>query len=431
MQNIDSLNVESNVRSYCRDFPAVFKTAFGSKIIDNEGNEYIDFLSGCGSLNYGHNHPLLIEPLIEHISSNGLTMSLDMMSESKIEFMSSFDTHILQPKKLKYLFQFTGPTGTNAVEAAIKVARKATGRTNVIAFTNAFHGCSLGSLSLTGSSHHRSTSTPLLNGVFRCPYEGYLGDHLDTAAYLQSMIDDPSSGCDLPAAIILETVQGEGGLQVASSEWAMKIEAIARKNNIIVIVDDIQAGCGRCGTFFSFEHLGISPDIICMAKSLSGLGLPMSMILLKPSLDCWAPGEHNGTFRGNNYAFVTATNAINSFWQTQEFSEAVQSKTKLLRTIIGEEISKYGLGFKGRGLMLGIEFSSAEQANAVQQHCFKNGLILETCGPLGSVIKLLPALTIDNPHLNEGARILCSGIASAMERVIVETVIPQAKAYAS
>ena len=306
--------LESNVRSYCRSFPTTFRNAFGAILTDTENQNYLNFLAGCGSLNYGHNHPVLKDKLLSYIEANGIAMSMDMFTDSKADFVNVFSKIILSPKSLDYKLQFTGPTGANAVEAAIKLARKVTGRTNIVAFTNGFHGCTLGALALTGNKHHRFSSTSLLTNVSRFPYDGYLENGQDTSSYLDKMLSDPSSGCDAPAAIILEAIQGEGGLNVASPIWAQEIARIAKKHGAILILDDIQAGCGRSGEFFSFEKLGITPDIVVLAKAISGFGLPMSLVLIIPELDQWTPGEHNGTFRGRNYAFVTATAAIEHFW---------------------------------------------------------------------------------------------------------------------
>ncbi|MBC7168518.1 diaminobutyrate--2-oxoglutarate transaminase, partial [Phenylobacterium sp.] len=284
--------MESKVRSYCRSFPAVFERAEGSWQYDKDGKGYIDFLTGCSVLNYGHNHPAMKQALIDYIQSDGVVHSLDMHSKAKGEFLEALESKILKPRGMNYLAQFTGPTGANAVEAALKLARKVTGRTNVIAFTNGFHGVTLGALAATGNSHHRGGAHIPLSGVTRMPYDGYFGEGVDTAAQLDKMLSDPSGGVDKPAAIIVEVVQGEGGLNVASAEWLQKVEKIARKHGALFIVDDIQAGCGRTGAFFSFEGMGLKPDIITMAKSLSGMGLPMALVLVKPELDQWKPGEH-------------------------------------------------------------------------------------------------------------------------------------------
>ena len=298
---------ESGVRSYCRSFPVMFKQAQGAELITTEGTRYIDFLAGAGTLNYGHNHPVLKKALIEYIENDGIAHGLDMYSEAKERFLETFNRLILTPRKMQdYLIQFTGPTGTNAVEAALKLARKVKGRNNVISFTNGFHGCSIGSLAVTGNQHHRGAAGVTLSDVSRMPYANYFGDKVNTIAMMDKILADPSSGIDKPAAVIVEVVQGEGGLNAASADWVRKLEKLCRKHDMLLIVDDIQAGCGRTGTFFSFEEMGIKPDMITLSKSISGFGLPFAIVLLREKLDEWTPGEHNGTFRGNNHAFVTA-----------------------------------------------------------------------------------------------------------------------------
>lgn len=289
--------LESSVRSYCRAFPTVFTTARGSRLYDARGRSYIDFLAGAGSLNYGHNPPPLQGALLDYIAGNHVVHSLDMHTAAKQRFLEAFESLILKPRGMKHVVQFTGPTGTNAVEAALKIARKATGRTNVIAFTNGFHGVTLGALACTGNRHHRGAGGVDTAGVTRMPYDGYLGPDFDTTRLLDKVLGDASSGVDLPAAVIVETVQGEGGVNVASAAWLQNLEKVCRKHKVLLIVDDIQAGCGRTGHFFSFEEAGIRPDIITLSKSLSGYGLPMAVVLIDPVCDLWEPGEHNGTFR--------------------------------------------------------------------------------------------------------------------------------------
>ncbi len=406
--------IESSVRSYCDQYPARFAKAKGAKIYSQAGKKYLDFLSGCGSLNYGHNHPLLKTELIDYIESNGISMALDMETNSKADFLHTLYTKILKPRGMDYKAQFTGPTGTNAVEAAIKLARKVTNRTNIIAFTNAFHGCTLGALSLTGNQHHRKSSLPLLNHVTRVPYDGYFGKNIDTASHLEKLLNDNSSGLDAPAAIILETIQGEGGLNHCSKEWLKKIERIAKKFGALLIIDDIQAGCGRSGNFFSFENFNISPDIILLAKSLSGYGLPMSMILLKPEIDIWDKAEHNGTFRGNNHAFVTAEKALSYFWGNSSFAISLEEKVIFLTEELKRLCSQYGFKRKGRGFMQGFTVYSPDISQKIISNCFNNGLIIEGCGPEDEVIKILAPLTITKEELAEGLNILCKSIQAAV-----------------
>ncbi len=402
---------ESNVRSYCRKYDAEFDTARNATIYDTSGKPYLDFLAGCGSLNYGHNNPAMQEALLRYISRGGLTMSLDLHTKTKTEFLETFRALILEPRNLDYCFQFTGPTGANAVEAAIKLARKVTGRMNVLAFTNGFHGCSLGALSLTGNCVNRMASQPLLTNVSRMLYDGYLADQVDTADLIERLLGDPSSGIDKPAAIIFETIQGEGGLNCASHNWAKKVAAIARKYGALLIVDDIQAGCGRSGKFFSFEALEIEPDIVVMAKSLSGFGLPMSMLLLRRDHDVWQPAEHNGTFRGNNYGFVTATTAIREYWSDGTFETEILAKAHLIDAALKDIAYRNNFKVKGRGFMRGLDMIDGTLSEAVRRSCYQKGMIIETCGPRDEVLKLLPPLTIDQQDLLRGLAIIDSAVS--------------------
>jgi len=403
---------ESEVRSYSRRVSTTFSRASNAIVTDADGTEYIDFLAGCSALNYGHNDPDMAAALADYVTSGGITHTMDLHTEARNSFLTAFQQKILGPRNMSYRVQFTGPTGTNAVEAAVKLARKVTQRTNVIAFTNGFHGVTSGALAMTGNQSHRMAPFVPLPGVTRALYDGYLGDEVDTAAALGQMLDDPSSGIDPPAAILLETVQAEGGLNVASTEWLEAISAIARKHGALLIIDDIQAGCGRTGSFFSFESADISPDIIVMSKSLSGFGLPFSIALIQPQIDNWSPGEHNGTFRGNNLAFITATVALNKFWSDSTLEERVLTVSNTVTSaleLMAESVPNAYV--KGKGLMLGVETHSGELADAIARTCFENGLILETAGARDSVVKLLPPLTIDDESLAEGLRILAKAFA--------------------
>lgn len=404
--------IESDVRSYCRVYADIFETARGATIVSQSGRTYIDFLSGCGSLNYGHNNPLIKDQLVEYVLGDGIAHGLDLMTTAKNRFLAEFGTFILSPRNLNFKVQFTGPTGANAVEAAIKLARKTTSRTNVIAFTNAFHGCSMGALSLTANEHHRSSSRAMLNQVTRWPYDGYYGPDCDTAAMLDQALSDPSSGVDPPAAIILEVVQGEGGLNCASHDWLVKLRQIADKHRALLIFDDIQAGCGRTGTFFSFEPSGVLPDMVVLAKSISGFGLPMSLVLTRPEFDTWGPGEHNGTFRGNNHAFVTAAAAIETYWRDDAFADSVRAKSSALAALANDLAVGFGGVPKGKGMFLGLELESFKIASETRRRCFENGLILELCGPKDTILKFIPPLTITESELREVHQILTQALAA-------------------
>lgn len=408
--------LESNVRSYCRAFPTTFVRAKGATLTDETGASFIDFFAGAGALNYGHNHPALQRAVVDYISGDGVTHGLDLTTAAKVEFLEALDQVVLRPRKLDYKAMFPGPTGTNAVEAAIKLARKVTGRTNVIAFTRAFHGMTLGSLALTGNSAKRAGGGIDLAGVTRAPFCGYMGDDVDSAEYLEKLLHDSSSGVDAPAAIILETIQAEGGINEATAAWLKRVQHIARKMGALFIVDDIQTGCGRTGTFFSFEAAGLSPDIVTLSKSLSGFGLPFALTLFKRELDAWAPGEHNGTFRGNNLAFVTAARALREFWSDDQFSQEVISKGQLLRERLQNMAEEFGGERRGRGLIQGVEFTNPKLAAMASAAGFRRGLIIETSGPHDEVLKVLPPLTISEAQLNAGLDIVEKSLVDATRK---------------
>ena len=401
--------LESEVRSYCRSFPAVYSTALGAQLWDDAGRSYVDFFSGAGALNYGHNEPGMKQALLRYLEADGIVHSLDMATTAKAGFLEALEGWILIPRGLEYRVQFPGPTGTNAVESALKLARKVTGRETIVSFTNAFHGMTLGSLALTGNGFkRRGAGIPLTLGD-TMPFDGYLGDEVDTLDYFEALVADEGSGVDLPAAVIFETVQAEGGINVASPDWLRRLERICRAHDILLIVDDIQVGCGRTGPFFSFERAGIKPDLVCLSKSLSGYGLPLAVLLIRPDLDVWEPGEHNGTFRGHNPAFVTAQAALESYWQNDELSHRVAATGAVVRArleAILESQSEFDAQVRGVGLIQGIACDDPNTAGAICREAFERGLIIETAGPEGQVAKVMPPLTIDEVSLKGGLDLL-------------------------
>ncbi|MEZ8340545.1 diaminobutyrate--2-oxoglutarate transaminase [Vibrio cyclitrophicus] len=397
---------ESNVRSYSNSFPVTFAKSKGCWLETKQGDRYLDFLAGAGSLNYGHNNPILKQALLEYIEMDGITHGLDMHSEAKAEFLEALSRFILEPRALDYKVQFTGPTGTNAVEAAIKLAKKVKSRSSIVAFTNGFHGCTAGALAATGNQHHRQGAGSNLNNVTRFPFEGYAG--IDGLKLFETMLTDNSAGMDKPAAVLLETVQGEGGLNVASNEWLQKLSKICKAHDILLIVDDIQAGCGRTGTFFSFEPSGIKPDIVTLSKSISGYGLPMAVVLLKPELDKWEPGEHNGTFRGNNHAFITAAKALEMYWSNDDFENHIQRSSSMVDDVIQRNLKRFPELFvqrKGRGMMIGIECKDGNTADEIAKVCFDKGMVIETAGPNDEILKFFCPLTISESELMQGLTI--------------------------
>ena len=409
--------LESEVRSYCRSFPTVFTSAEGHLLRDEAGREYIDFFAGAGALNYGHNHPALKARLLDYVAGDGITHSLDMATEAKREFLETLHRLVLEPRGLPHKVMFPGPTGTNSVEAALKIARTVTGRTNVIAFTNAFHGMTLGSLAVTGNAGKREGAGVALGDVARMPFHGYLGSELDTIDLLEQYLADTSSGMDPPAALILETVQAEGGVNVASIPWLRRLGKVLKRHDVLLIVDDIQVGCGRTGPFFSFEAADLEPDIICLSKSLSGYGLPLAVTLLKPELDQWEPGKHNGTFRGHNLAFVTATATLEAFWADGDLSGDVRRRGRIVREHLDRLAATHGGTVRGRGLIQGIEFPDIEAAREVSRAAFERGVVVETAGRQDEVLKILPALIIPDDELVRGLEIIADSAEDALEAV--------------
>ncbi len=409
--------MESEVRGYVRAFPAVFDKAQGAFLYDEQGNEFIDFFAGAGTLNYGHNNPLISEALIAYLQHGGIVHGLDKATVAKKNFLQKFRDTILAPRNLEYKIQFTGPTGTNAVETALKLARMVKRRSNIIAFTNGYHGLTMGALAVTGNDFYRDESYGARNNADSVPFDGYFGADVNTIDYLRKFLDDSSSGIDLPAAIIVETVQGEGGINVASAEWLRQLEQLCRDYDILLIIDDIQMGNGRTGTFFSFEEAGIKPDMVTVSKSIGG-GLPMALLLMRPELDQWKPGEHTGTFRGNNLAFIAATQAL-SYWDNEDFAESIKYKGQIMEEELSKIVDKYkdqlNIELRGRGMVWGLDIDRPGFAGEVSQEAFVNNLVIELAGADDNVVKFLPALIIEEETLRQGMAII--------DRVIGELLV--------
>lgn len=410
---------ESEVRSYCRAFPVVFRQAKGSHLIDESGTSYLDFFAGAGSLNLGHNHPEIKAALIDYLQDDGLLHGLDMYTTAKRSFLQALNEVILAPRGYHYLTQFPGPTGTNAVEAALKLARKVKQRTGVFAFQGGFHGMTLGSLAVTGNKTNRAGAAQPLPNVTFMPFPHGFMESFDTIEYMRQVIKDPNSGIEKPAAILLETVQAEGGVIVAKTQWLQQVRELCDEFDILMIVDDIQVGCGRTGSFFSFEEAGIQPDIVTLSKSISGCGLPLALVLLKPELDIWSPGEHNGTFRGNQLAFIGGAKAI-SLWGEENIQSQVKEKEKFICEFMSSRIQTLDerLAIRGVGLIWGVDLSALDNPALVDDicmRCFDNQLIIENAGRAGQVLKLLPPLNIRMEDLQQGCEILAAAIAGALQ----------------
>lgn len=399
---------ESNVRSYCRKWPVEFVSAKGSIIKDKEGNEYIDFFDGAGALNYGHNNEYIREKLVNYLMSDGIVHSLDMYATPKKEFIETLQEKVLQPKGLDYKIMFPGPTGTNGIEMAIKLARKVKGRSNIFAFSGAFHGMTLGSLALTTEEQARKGAGVELNNVTHIPAPYYLNGNFDTIGYLEEMLRDDHSGIEKPAAIILETVQAEGGINVFSKEFLQKLRKLCDDFDILLIADEVQIGCCRTGDFYSFERADIVPDIVVQSKSIGGYGFPLSIVLIKKELDKFLPGEHNGTFRGFQPSMVTAKAGI-EFMLENNIEEETKRKEEIVQKYLEKEIRPLltdEQDIRGLGLIWGIDFKDGKLSRAVLDECFRNKLIIELAGRGDSVLKIMPALTIPDETLYNGLDII-------------------------
>ncbi len=405
---------ESEVRSYCRVFTEELDTAKGAIIKDVNGKEYIDFFCGAGALNYGHNNEFIKKRIVEYLEHDGIMHALDMYTKPKEEFISYFEEEILKPRGLNYKIQFPGPTGTNAVEAALKLARKVKQRRNIWCLMGCFHGMTLGSLALTTEAAARKGAGVDLNNVTHIPAP-YMFKNLDTIEYMQTILDDDHSGIEKPAALILETVQAEGGIWVFEKEYLKALREFCTKNDILLIIDDIQVGCARTGTFFSFERAGIVPDMVVLSKSIGAYGLPFALTLFKPELDIWNPGEHNGTFRGNQLAIVAAKAGL-EFMKENKIEEAVREKSKIIEKFLNEEIKPLNKNFeiRGIGFIWGIETHNGALAKKISQTAFKKGVIVERAGRGDSVVKIMPALITDEETLRKGLEILKEAVKECL-----------------
>ncbi|WIO75267.1 aspartate aminotransferase family protein [Porticoccaceae bacterium LTM1] len=416
---------ESDIRGYCRLYPTVFKSASNARQTDEDGKSYIDFFAGAGVLNFGHNNPHMKKAVIEFIENDGVTHSLDTYTTAKRDFVAKFVNTILKPRNLNYKMQFMGPTGTNAVEAALKLARRVTGRRTVVAFTHGFHGMTLGALACTANEVFRNAAGVPLENVQRQPFGCetrcmgcHLGCGLESIQQLREQYHDSSSGLEKPAAFLVETIQAEGGVHVASREWLLAVQELARDLGALFIIDDIQAGCGRTGSYFSFDGMELDPDIITLAKGIGGFGTPLAMNLVKPEHDKhWRPGEHTGTFRGQGISFVAGAEAL-KYFDTDDLNQNTQRKGQLMHEQLQHCVEKHSerkLQVRGKGMMQAIDLGSGPIAKKILQESFNQGLLVGTCGSGGQVIKLIPPLTISKEDLSEGLNILAKAIDTVLE----------------
>lgn len=413
--------LESNVRSYCRVWPAVFRKAKNAELFDEAGRRYIDFFCGAGGLNYGHNPERIKQRVLEYLRSDGVIHGLDAYTSAKREFLAEFQRVILGPRGLGYKVQCCGPTGTDAVEAALKLARKVTGRRTVIAFGGSYHGVSLGSLAVSSMPEIRRAAGVGLHDTVFVPYPDGPQGSFDSVGYLTRLLDDPCSGVEPPAAVVFETLQLEGGVYPAPASQLEGLRALCDRHGIVLACDDIQAGCGRTGTFFSFERARCKPDLIMLSKSISGYGFPMSMVLIRRELDRWQPGEHPGTFRGHQLSFVGATAAL-SYWEDPGFPGEIVRKGRLIRELLeaGLRTSLPEVGVRSLGMVCGLDLScvgGGEVAAAVVRMAFERGVVIEACGRGHAVVKVMPPLVCDDELLREGCARLLEATIAAVRRL--------------
>lgn len=396
---------ESDIRGYCRAYPTVFASSSNARQTDEAGKSYIDFFAGAGVLNFGHNNERMKRAMIEFLEADGVAHSLDMYTTVKRAFIEKFATTILEPRDMNHKMQFMGPTGTNAVEAALKLARRVTGRHHVVAFSHGFHGMTLGSLACTANDYFRGAAGIPLEHVVRMPFETRPGGGLKALENYRALLEDVSSGHKPPAAFIVEVIQAEGGVNVASQEWLQAVQKLAHDHGALFIIDEIQVGCGRTGSYFSFDGMDLDPDIICLAKGLGGFGTPIAMNLNKPVHDKhWSPGEHTGTFRGQGLSFVAGREAL-SYFDDDALMGEVKTKGRQMADClqdIADEFPDHGLEVRGRGMIQGLDVVDGALAKAIATDCFENGLLIGPCGSGGRVLKLIPPLTIPDCDLEEG-----------------------------
>ena len=417
---------ESNARTYPRRLPIAIKRASGSYIEDLDGNVFIDFLTGAGVLGLGHNHPEVVAAV--HRQLDVFCHGLDFPTEVKDEFVSTQLSLLPEPMRDRMKIQFCGPAGANAVDAALKLCKTATGRGNVAAFQGAFHGSSHSAMAVTGSV---SQKEPIANGMpgvhfFPYPYAYRWPMTLDPETCgdqclhtLESGLKDPLGGIAKPAAVIIEIVQAEGGVIVGPVDFIRGVRELTRELGIPMIVDEIQTGCGRTGTWYAFEQYGVEPDVIIASKGLGGIGMPIAVVFYDRELDTWAPGAHTATFRGNQLAFAAGIESAKII-QRDGILEHVQRESEyLVDELRSLQVEHRTIGdVRGLGLMLGLEMidpdtgaASSELALRFQRSALENGLIIELGGRYDSVVRLLPPLNVSRETVDQALEIFARALA--------------------
>lgn len=421
-------STESNARSYPRKFPFALAKAKGSWVQDVEGNQYLDFLCGAGTLALGHNYPEINQAMIDLLAGDFPLHTLDLTTAVKDEFIHTLLSLLPSPLRENAKIQFCSPSGTDATDAALKLCKTATGRSSIIAFQGGYHGMGHGALACTGNLSAKSKINGLMPEVqfmplpysYRCPF-GLGGEKgLDAAcAFFERTLKDPESGVKKPAAVIIEPVLGEGGVIPVPFKFMQTIRRVTEELDIPMIVDEIQCGIGRTGKFYAFEYSGIVPDVILSSKAVGG-SQPLAVVIYNKKLDVWTPGAHAGTFRGNQLAMKTGTILIKKVSEP-DFLSDVKRKGQIIidrLTALKNRVSIIG-DVRGLGLMIGVEFidpnggkdimgkflPSGEIASKVQKLCFENHFIMEKGGRNGSVMRCLCALNVTDEEISKAMEI--------------------------
>ena len=416
---------ESNARTYPRHLPIGIAEAQGSFVKDVDGNVFIDFLAGAGVLSLGHNHPDLVRAIIDQLGL--LTHGLDFPTPIKDEFVEAQLSMLPSSMRERMKVHFCGPTGANAVDAAVKLCKTATGRGDLVSFQGGFHGSSHAAMALTGLVEQKQPVPNGMPGVHffpfsycsRCPV-GLRPDSCQTncVGYVERSLRDGNGGIPRPGAVILELVQGEGGVVPASADFVRRLRALTRELDIPLIVDEVQTGCGRTGTWFAFEQYDIEPDVIVASKALSGIGTPVAMILYDERLDVWAPGAHTGTFRGNQLAFAAGTAALRVIRRDDVLGNVTRRGQQVAARLTELAPNPWVREVRGVGLMWGVEVAEphtgrpdGELARQIQARALRAGLIVEVGGREDCVVRMLPPLNVTAEVVDRACSILIDAIA--------------------
>jgi diaminobutyrate-2-oxoglutarate transaminase len=430
---------ESNARSYPRRIPLAIRKAEGIYVTDMEGNKYLDCLAGAGTLALGHNHPVVISAMEQVIRDKRPLHTLDLTTPVKEEFVNELFSSLPEGFQDKAKIQFCGPTGGDAIEAALKLVKTATRRQSILTFQGGYHGATHATMSISGNLSPKKSVQGLIPDThflpypytYRCPFgKGGEESHLLSSRYIENLLDDPESGILPPAAMIFETVQGEGGAIPAPIEWIQEMRRITQERGIPLIIDEVQTGIGRTGKLFSFEHAGIVPDVFVLSKAIGG-SLPLSVVIYDQDLDSWEPGAHIGTFRGNQMAMAAGTATLKFIKENDLVAHAEKMGHRLLQALTQFQYEVPEIGdVRGRGLMIGVEMvdptqsssssgslpANPEIASQIQRECFKRGLMLEVGGRHGAVVRFLPPLIITREQVDEVVTIFKEAVLASVER---------------